>query len=188
MYYHPMHPHFYPYRYPAPIYPYGNEPVYPPSQQEFQQEMDPTRNGWWSSYGNMNLQDYGSQPFVVNIEEATKGNNTFRTAVWTGDHLQVTVMSIKPGEDVGLEVHPNVDQFIRLEEGEGLVQMGETKDKVTFQRRVADDDAIMVPAGIWHNLINTGGEAIKLYTIYAPPEHPFGTVHQTKADAMEDHD
>ncbi|SFE74066.1 cupin domain-containing protein [Alteribacillus iranensis] len=139
-----------------------------------------------TSYGqeNMHGKDEGGQPYVVNIEDASKQNNTFRTAIWTGEHLQVTLMSIDVGDDIGLEVHPNVDQFLRIEEGTGLVQMGDSEDQLDFRRRVSDDNAIMVPAGKWHNLTNTGDKPIKLYTIYAPPEHPFGTVHQTKADAL----
>ena len=129
------------------------------------------------------LKDYGQEPFVVDIEEATKQNNTFRTALWTGDNLQVTLMSIGVGEDIGLEVHPTVDQFIRIEEGQGLVTMGDNKNKLDFQEKVYDDYAIMIPAGKWHNVFNMGDEPLKLYTIYAPPEHPRGTVHETKADA-----
>ncbi len=128
--------------------------------------------------------DYGPNPFVVNIEEAAKNNNNFRTALWTGSHLQVTLMSINPGEDIGLENHPNLDQFLRIEEGEGLVQMGERKENLDFVRKVHDDYAIVIPAGTWHNLTNTGNKPIKLYSIYAPPQHPFGTVHETKAIAM----
>ena len=130
------------------------------------------------------LKDYGPEPLVINIEQATKLNNTFRTALWTGKNLQVTLMSIKPGEDIGLEIHPQVDQFIRIEEGQGLMQIGDRKDNLSFQRQVYDDFAIMIPAGKWHNLINTGFKPLKLYAIYAPPEHPFGTVHITKADAL----
>ncbi|MGP4081053.1 cupin domain-containing protein [Pseudalkalibacillus sp. R45] len=130
------------------------------------------------------LKDYGTKPFVVNIEDATLQNNTFRTALWTGNNLQVTLMSIGVGEDIGLEVHPTVDQFLRIEQGQGLVQMGDREDQLDFEERVYDDYAIMVPAGKWHNLTNTGRKPLKLYTIYAPPEHPFGTVHVTKADAM----
>ncbi|WP_423237102.1 cupin domain-containing protein [Clostridium peptidivorans] len=129
------------------------------------------------------LKDYGPKPFVVNIEEATKQNNTFRTALWTGNHLQLTLMSINVGEDIGLELHPDLDQFIRIEEGEGLVKMGDRKDKLNFQAKVCDDFAFIIPAGKWHNLINTGNKPIKLYSIYAPPQHPHGTVHETKADA-----
>ncbi|GAA0725118.1 cupin domain-containing protein [Clostridium malenominatum] len=129
------------------------------------------------------LKDYGPKPFVVNINEATKQNNTFRTALWTGEHLQVTLMSINPGEDIGLEIHPHLDQFLRIEEGQGIVKMGNRKDKLDFQRRVSDDFAIMIPAGTWHNIINTGDIPLKLYSIYAPPQHPHGTVHKTKAEA-----
>lgn len=133
---------------------------------------------------NMGFKDQGKQPFVINIEEAAERNRTFRTAIWTGNHLQVTLMSIGVGEDIGLEVHPDVDQFLRIEEGRGLVQMGDTENNLNYERRVSEDCAIMVPAGKWHNLTNTGNEPLKLYTIYAPPEHPFGTIHQTKADAV----
>lgn len=132
----------------------------------------------------MSLQDYGGQPFVVNIENASEQNANFRTALWTGQHLQVTLMSIDVGSDIGLEVHPNTDQFLRIEEGQGIVMMGKSRDKLDFQARVYDDFAIMVPAGMWHNIINTGNKPLKLYSIYAPPEHPYGTVHKTKRDAM----
>lgn len=134
--------------------------------------------------GRIVLKDYGKTPFVVDIEEATTQNRTFRTALWTGDHLQVTLMSIAPGDDIGLELHPDVDQFLRVEQGQGLVQMGDRQDQLDYQQRVSDDFAIMVPAGKWHNLTNTGQQPLKIYSIYAPPEHPFGTVHKTKADAM----
>ncbi|MBB6451036.1 mannose-6-phosphate isomerase-like protein (cupin superfamily) [Geomicrobium halophilum] len=139
------------------------------------------------SYGKKDHQkDHGSQPFVLNIEEAAKQNQTFRTALWTGEHLQVTVMSIDVGGDIGLEVHPEIDQFLRIESGQGLVQMGDRKDQLDFERRVYADYAIMVPAGKWHNITNTGNRPLKLYTIYAPPEHPYGTVHETKEIAMAD--
>lgn len=126
------------------------------------------------------LRDYGPEPFVVNIEEAAKQNNNFRTALWTGYHLQLTLMSIRVGGDIGLEVHPHLDQFICIEEGQGLVMMGDSKNKLDFQRYVYDDFAFIIPAGKWHNLINMGNKPIKLYSIYAPPQHPRGTVHETK--------
>lgn len=129
------------------------------------------------------IRDYGKEPYVVNIEEITKANNTFRTALWTGDNLQLTLMSIPVGESIGLEVHQKTDQFIRIEEGNGLVQMGPNQNNLNFQREVYDNFAFVVPAGTWHNLINTGNKPIKLYSIYAPPNHPKGTVHMTKKDA-----
>ncbi|WP_368505284.1 cupin domain-containing protein [Alkalihalophilus sp. As8PL] len=136
------------------------------------------------------IQDYGPEPFIIDIEEVTKENTNYRTALWTGEHLQITLMSIEVGGDIGLETHPNLDQFIRIEEGQGLVQMGDAPDNLYIQQEVFDDYVIVIPAGKWHNLTNTGDTPIKLYSIYAPPEHPFGTVHETKEIAMaaeEDH-
>lgn len=142
-------------------------------------------NNWNHYYENTELKDYGGKPFVINIEKASKLNNNYRTALWTGNHLQVTLMSIDVGGDIGLEVHPKVDQFIRIEQGQGLVQMGNSKNHLDFEKVIFKDDAIMIPAGTWHNLTNMGNIPIKLYTIYAPPQHPFGTVHKTKKIAME---
>jgi cupin 2 barrel domain protein len=140
----------------------------------------------YMNYYNMNpnyIRNYGPEPFVMNINEVTKQNNNFRTALWTGNHLQVTLMSINVGESIGLEMHPDVDQFIRIEQGYGLVQMGNNKNNLNFERKVYDDFAIIIPAGKWHNLTNIGNVPIKLYSIYAPPNHPKGTIHRTKADA-----
>lgn len=139
----------------------------------------------------MELKDYGANPFVINIEDATKENSNYRTALWTGNTLQLTLMSIEVGEDVGLEVHHDIDQFLRIEEGEGLVQMGSSEDQLDFEKQVEDDDVVLVPAGKWHNLKNTGVQPLKVYSIYAPVEHPHGTVHETRADGMAaeaDHD
>lgn len=129
------------------------------------------------------IKDYGDAPLTLNIEEITKRNNTFRTALWTGKHLQVTLMSINVGESIGLEMHPDTDQFIRIEQGVGLVQMGDSKDNLNYQETVYDEFAFVIPAGKWHNLTNIGNVPIKLYSIYAPPHHPKGTVHKTKMDA-----
>lgn len=141
-------------------------------------------NRHYNGPSTYDLKDYGANPLVININAATKQNNTYRTALWTGNHLQVTLMSINVGDDVGLEMHPNVDQFIRVEQGQGVVEMGKSKDNLSFQQIVFDDSAIMVPAGTWHNVTNTGDVPLKLYTIYAPPNHPFGTVQPTKFDAI----
>lgn len=130
------------------------------------------------------FKDYGPVPIVVDIERATKENDTFRTALWTGKHLQLTLMSINVNDDIGLEMHPDVDQFIRIEQGEGLVRLGDSKNSVSFQKKVGPSDAVLVPAGTWHNLINVGNVPLKVYSIYAPPKHPWGTVHKTKADAI----
>lgn len=153
-------------------------------QTYYQKCEDATRIGWLKKRLPIKLKDYGGQPFVVNIDEAAKQNKTYRTALWTGEKLQVTLMSIAVGDDIGLEVHPTTDQFIRIEEGQGVVQMGDSQDQLDYTAEVYDDFAIMIPAGKWHNLTNTGNKPIKLYAIYAPPEHPFGTVHETKAIAI----
>ena len=123
---------------------------------------------------------------MINIEEATMQNDIFRTALWTGGYLQLTLMSIDGRDDIGLEVHLHLDQFIRIEEGRALVQMGNSKESLDFQRNVMGDDAIIIPAGTWHNLINIGDSPLKLYSIYALPQHAPGTVHNTKPDALED--
>lgn len=127
--------------------------------------------------------DYGPDPYVVDIEEATLDNDKFRVAKWTGANLQLTLMSIQPGDDVGLEVHEDHDQFLRIEEGEARVEMGPSEDELEYVKSVSDDFAILVPAGTWHNIINTGEEPLKLYSIYAPGEHPRGTIHEDKAEA-----
>jgi len=180
---HCLYPNQYQYQNPY----YVNAPMFNNVRQPNYWTIDTNRLGFLQSSKERNkiqLKDYGSEPFVVNINEATKQNNTYRTALWTGNHLQVTLMSLKVGEDIGLEIHPNVDQFLRIEQGQGIVQMGKRKDNLNFVKKVYDDSAIMIPAGTWHNVTNTGNIPLKLYSIYAPPQHPLGTVHVTKADAL----
>jgi len=133
------------------------------------------------------ITDYGPEPFVTDIERATRLNTNFRTAIWTGTHLQTTLMSIVPGGEVGLEVHPGTDQLLYIVEGEGTAQMGANRERLNYQKNVRPGCAVFVPAGTWHNVVNAGGGPLKLFSAYAPPEHPHGTVHQTKeiADAEE---
>ena len=137
-------------------------------------------------YNQKSLTDFGPRPFVVDIEKATLANNTFRTALWSGSHMQLTIMSIAPGEDIGLEMHPNVDQFLRIEHGNGVTAMGLTEDNLAYVQPVFENSAVFVPAGTWHNIINTGHEPLKLYSIYAPPNHAPGTVHDTKEIAEKE--
>ena len=129
--------------------------------------------------------DLGKKPYVVDIEKLTTENTNFRTAEWTGTYLQLTTMSIEVGGEVGFEVHEDTDQFLRIESGRAKVRMGKTKDNLDYERDAKDDDAIFVPTGYWHNILNTGDEPLKLYSIYAPPHHPAGTVHETYEIAME---
>jgi mannose-6-phosphate isomerase-like protein (cupin superfamily) len=122
--------------------------------------------------------------WIGDIEQETLGNTTFRTVVFTGEHTQLTVMSIEPGDDIGREVHPEHDQFLRIEGGTARVELSQSEDAVGEAHDVEADWAIIVPAGVWHNVVNTGTEALKVYSLYSPPEHADGTVHRTKADAM----
>ena len=132
--------------------------------------------------------DHGPEPFVTDIEAATLGNGAFRTTLWTGTHLQLTLMCLQPEEEIGLEVHHDIDQFLRVEQGAGRVVMGQTRDDLSFKRELADDDVVLVPAGWWHNVTNTGSGPLRLYSVYGPAEHEPGTVHLTKAEAdAEEH-
>jgi mannose-6-phosphate isomerase-like protein (cupin superfamily) len=120
--------------------------------------------------------------YVDNIEKATLANADFRRVLYTGKNLQLVLMTLPPGCDIGEEVHEDRDQFFRVEEGEGVVRI----DGV--DHRITDDFAVIVPAGARHNVINSGSEPLRLYTIYGPPEHKDGVVHVTKEQAQADHD
>ncbi len=130
-----------------------------------------------------NRKDFGAKPGVINIHKETLSNNNFRTAIWTGEYLQVTVMSIPVGGEIGLESHNDLDQFIRIEHGCANVYMGKTKQNVKFIGKIDENYAIVVPSGTWHNVINACTCPLKVYSVYAPPKHPFGTVHETKLDS-----
>src|SRR5687768_6368176 len=121
--------------------------------------------------------------WVGSVEQTMLRNENFRTVLCTGEHTQLTVMRLAPGEDIGLEAHDNLDQFLRIESGTGRAELGASKDDLTESHEVTDDWAIIVPAGIWHNVTNTGDSELKLYSLYSPPEHPDGTVHKTKAES-----
>lgn len=121
--------------------------------------------------------------WVGDIEQQTLDNDTFRTVAYTGAHTQLTFMRLAPGEDIGREAHPHLDQFLRVESGRGRVELGESEDRIEETYEVGPDWAVIVPAGVWHNLVNTGDDELKLYSLYSPPEHPDGTVHRTKEDA-----
>ena len=121
--------------------------------------------------------------WVGDIEEATIANPTFRTVLFTGSNIQLTTMSLRPGDEIGLEMHDDVDQFIRIEQGEARVTFGPSQDEITETHEISDDWAVIIPAGTWHNVINAGSSDLKLYSLYSPPEHRDGTVHRTKADA-----
>ncbi len=125
---------------------------------------------------------------VINIHRETNMNSFFRKEIWTGDYLQVTVMSIPAWGEIGLEKHDDVDQFIKIEYGVASVFMGEERQDIKFVGKANSGCAILVPAGAWHNIINQQNIPLKVYSIYAPPKHPAGTIHKTKfeADLAED--
>ena len=120
--------------------------------------------------------------YVENIEEATVANQDFRRVLYTGKNLQLVLMTLQPGEEIGEEVHEDRDQFFRVEEGRGTVYIDGAPNQVE------DDFAVIVPAGARHNVVASGDQPLKLYTIYGPPEHRDGVVHKDKAQADADHD
>ncbi len=134
----------------------------------------------------MDITDNGPQPNSFDIEQATVENTAYRTVAWSGKYLQVTLMSIPAGSSVGLEVHPETDQFLRIDAGQGRVTMGPAENDLPYQRDVSDGWSIQVPAGTWHDVINTGDQPLKLYTIYAPVHHAAGIVQGTSDDAEAD--
>ena len=134
----------------------------------------------------MSLTDNGPRPNAFDIEHATVQNENYRLVAWTGTYLQVTLMSIPVGESIGLEMHPNTDQFLRLDAGQGRCVMGPTADQLDFEQDVTDGWAIQVPAGTWHDVTNTGDQPMRLYTIYAPVHHAAGITQATSADAEHD--
>lgn len=117
--------------------------------------------------------------YLANIEEETLQNENFRAVLFTGEHSQLVVMALGPGEEIGQETHHNIDQFIRIEAGNGKAILdGE-------EHHLEDDFALIIPAGVEHNIINTSqSEPLKLYSVYSPPEHPHGTIHHTKKEAL----
>lgn len=117
--------------------------------------------------------------YLTDIEKLTRENTDFRRVLYTAPHSQLVLMCLKPGEEIGEEIH-ELDQFLRIEAGEGKAILN------GIEHAVRDGSAVVVPQGVRHNFINTGNAELKLYTVYSPPEHKDGTVHKTKADALAD--
>ena len=134
----------------------------------------------------METDDIGPRPQLYDLERATRDNRNYRSVAWSGRYLQVTLMSIPVDGDIGLEMHAETDQFLRLDAGRGRVEMGSAKDQLSLREDVSDGWCIMVPAGTWHNITNTGAEPMQLYAIYAPAHHSPGKVQTTAADAAAD--
>ncbi len=136
----------------------------------------------------MTIKDIGPSPQSFDIENATKANLNYRAVAWSGRYLQVTLMSIPVGGDIGLEAHPETDQFLRIDAGHGHVQMGPAKDDMSFDKNVSDGWCVLVPAGTWHNITNIGTTPMQAYAIYAPAHHQPGKVQATAAAASADQD
>ncbi|MBP9827202.1 cupin domain-containing protein [Candidatus Saccharibacteria bacterium] len=130
------------------------------------------------------MTDHDKKVYVLNMEEETVKNTNFRTTLWTGEHTQLTVMSIPAGSDIGLEVH-HVDQFLRVEAGTGKLMTGPSQESQPVEAELSADMAVLIPSGTWHNIVNSGSDDLKVYSLYSPPEHAPGTVHTTKAEADE---
>ena len=127
--------------------------------------------------------DFGEKTNIINIRKETMANDNFRKAIWTGKHLQITVMSIPVGGEIGLEMHDNLDQFIKLESGCAGVYMGDSKQNLKYIGKINANYGVVIPAGSWHNIINACACPLKVYSIYAPPQHPPCVVHKTKLDS-----
>jgi mannose-6-phosphate isomerase-like protein (cupin superfamily) len=123
--------------------------------------------------------DFGPEPYVVNVQRMAEDNQNFREAIWTGTYLQMTLMSIPTGGEIGLENHQDTDQLIRVEQGNAIAVMGRSEEWMDAQISLREGDAVFVPAGTWHNVINTGQRPLKVSSVYAPPHHPKGTVQPT---------
>lgn len=139
----------------------------------------------YSYYGTQ--AHFSSQPYVTNVARKAVRNENFRTAIWTGCYAQMTLMCIPLCSDIGLEIHEDTDQFIRIEQGIALVKMGECESQLDFQVKASVGDTIFVPANTFHNIINIGRIPLKVSSVYAPPKHPAGTIHHTKKDSEDAH-
>lgn len=131
------------------------------------------------------ITDRGGEPAVIPLRRECLFNRDFRSTVYTGGHFQVTLMCIPAGESIGLETHPHTDQMLYIEKGYARIEMGETENGLNYRFHATAGDAVFVPAGTYHNIYNIGSSSLKLFSVYAPPQHPFGTVHETKREAEE---
>jgi mannose-6-phosphate isomerase-like protein (cupin superfamily) len=127
---------------------------------------------------NYGKTDYGPQPYVADVGRLAAQNQNFREAIWTGEYLQMTLMCIPVGRDIGLEIHCDTDQLIRVEQGRAIVKMGDCKERADIQECLGCGDCVFIPAGTWHNVINAGRMPLKVSSVYAPPNHPRGTVER----------
>lgn len=123
--------------------------------------------------------------WIGDIGRIARDNDAFRRVVWTGTHVQLTAMRLQPGENIGLEAHPHLDQFLRIEEGRVRVDLGPEEDQIEEHHELDAGAAFVVPAGTWHDVVNVGTSDVTLSSLYSPPEHPDGAIHRTKEQAEE---
>lgn len=135
------------------------------------------------SNNTTNIIDRGPRPFVTDLKQDTISNTYFRAARWTCKNMQLTLMSVPVDSDIGLDVHQISDQFFYIEQGSALVIMGNCVDCLQYQAHIAEGYAVIVPVGIWHNIVNTGSVPLKMFTIYAPSLYPHGSIYRTKEEA-----
>lgn len=134
----------------------------------------------------LELKDYGPLPFAENLHDAALANDNYRTTLWTGEHVQITLMAIPAGGgDIGMEKHHDNDQIIYMFSGVGRVKMGKDKNKLTVDKEVHAGDVVIIPDDTWHNVINAGDETMKVFSVYSPVKHAKGTNETTKADAID---
>ena len=124
--------------------------------------------------------EHGGVVYVLNVGKSAYRNNNFRESIWTGNYLQTTLMSIPVGEDIGVELHKDTDQYIRVEYGSAMVMTGKCENNLCNKQRLYQNDAVFIPAGTWHNIVNIGRCPLKLSSVYAPPHHPRCTVEKNK--------
>lgn len=144
-------------------------------------------NNYCNNNCNNYRSDHGPYPYVASIKNEACNNKNFRTAFWTGCNFQLTLMCIPVCGEIGVEMHDDTDQMIRVECGKAVVKIGCRKNQLNLQQNLCEGDVVFVPAGTWHNIINTGDATLKISSIYAPPHHKRGTVHKTKEDAEKSH-
>ena len=143
------------------------------SRQRTQEVMNPQPNNSCSQNQQVELIDRGNEPLIINLKNESKQNDSFLRALWTGEKLQMTVMNIPVGEEIGVEIHDG-DQYVRVEDGFAEVFTGMGKDRLTNRATVDRDYGIIIPKGVYHNIKNAGRTPLRLISVYAPKEHPYG--------------
>lgn len=126
-----------------------------------------------------------AEPLAINLEEATVNNQNFREVIWTGDHMQLVLLSLEPGEEIAMEMHEDLNQLLKIEKGQAQILIGPSRDELNFEREVQEDWAVLIPANHYHSVKNTGEGPLKLYTLFAPGAYPQNEVVETLEETEE---